>query len=216
MPASATAAVGAAAPSRDGKAARMGRPRQVAQAEELSSQAWAQLGGGCLQARVWVRRVPDNAAVLGLGRGASDARVFVYGEDPVSGRLPGRAVDPAVGLANGALCDDCDLAASGLKVDACGNTSVTITVTVGGGGRCVCVCVPVCVRRHQRDNNSNSGGRGTVCVCVPVCVRCMPDNGIGTTRAMRPRAGRAAACTRFSALRTWIQWVVGPTSSGSN
>eukprot|EP00955_Chlamydomonas_euryale_P040523 351732-Chlamydomonas_euryale.AAC.21 len=47
---------------------------------------------------------------------------------------PGCAVDPGLGLVNGALCTDCDLAAEGVEIVASGNAGVTVT-TGGGEGR---------------------------------------------------------------------------------
>eukprot|EP00955_Chlamydomonas_euryale_P003714 39120-Chlamydomonas_euryale.AAC.2 len=49
---------------------------------------------------------------------------------------PGCAVDPGSGLVNGALCNDCDLAAEDMEVVASGKASVKSKEqrVAGGGG----------------------------------------------------------------------------------
>eukprot|EP00955_Chlamydomonas_euryale_P086487 364218-Chlamydomonas_euryale.AAC.7 len=65
----------------------------------------------------------------------------------VCDRSPGSTVDPGLGLVNGALFDDDDLATEDVEVIASGKASVTVTVY---SCTCVCVCMRMCARRCWR------------------------------------------------------------------
>eukprot|EP00955_Chlamydomonas_euryale_P080462 363427-Chlamydomonas_euryale.AAC.1 len=97
------------------------------------------------------------------------------------------ADDPGLGLVNGAVCSDCDLAADDVQVIASGKASVTVRVCEGVGAMEVCVWGGS-NRGVGGGNRGASVGQGHAATGCNCCVK--PD----TRRSAAPFDGK---CKKF-------------------